>query len=346
MKITEIEVIPVAVPFIERIREHIAHADTADGKPGSGKKRLLIYKVHTDEGLVGVGEGWVDLPEGEIRRYHGRSPIDFILSDAAGQLLIAFYDLIGKAAGEPVYKYFGPRLRQRLPMCYWSHCYPAEVLAEDARIAAASGYTLHKIKARPYRDPVEQFAAIVESTPADYRIIVDPNESFGTVSNTLHICREYQRWDRLWALEEPIARSNLCGYRMLREKLPFPLAVHCEVLPDSEERALNQSAVCDVFVYEALSLGRAYQYVSGIAKGAGTAIWVENGLFSGISAAFQAHQAVSFPNLELCITELPILEDDLIVEPLPVVDGSMEVPEGPGLGVALDEDAVDRYRLG
>ena len=355
MKIKDIEVIKVAIPYVERIREHLCAAVRPGEPEGTGSAEMFVYRVYTDENLVGIGEGWVGLTDNQIKGYIGKSPFDFILSDDVGQLAIAFYDLMGKAIGEPVHKFFGSKLRDEIPMCYWSQCYPPEVLAKDAQYAVKRGFKFHKIKARKFRDPIEQFEAIANVTPSDYRIIVDANETFETPSNTLRLVEKYKKYNRLWALEEPIPRWNLKEYEVLKQKLRYPLATHLEITrvysrgktyeENSAEKTLLQTSACDIFVYQTTLLGRSMQYVTGIAKATGKSIWMENGLYSGISAVFQAHQALTVPNLELCITLVPILEDDLIVEPIKIKEGCMQVPEAPGLGIQLDDKAIKKYSV-
>ena len=75
-------------------------------------------------------------------------------------------------------------------------------------------------------------------------------------------------------------------------------------------------------------------------------LWVEHSISSGVNQVFQAHQAAAFPGIAYTISVTHVLEDDLMLEPFTMKDGFYEVPTVPGLGVSLDEDAIDRYRVG
>ena len=75
-------------------------------------------------------------------------------------------------------------------------------------------------------------------------------------------------------------------------------------------------------------------------------LWVENGINTGISQVFQAHQAAAFPAIEYTISITHTLEDDIMKEPFTMQRGFYKVPTGPGLGATLDDDAVEKYRLG
>ena len=62
-------------------------------------------------------------------------------------------------------------------------------------------------------------------------------------------------------------------------------------------------------------------------------------------SGFPAHQAAAFPGIEYAISVTHVLEDDLIFEPFEMNEGFHEVPRTPGLGVSLDTDAIEKYRI-
>ena len=198
MKITQIEQIAVEIPYLERVREHLrkgwnlANRITDDELQANRSEferqwresspptvETSIYRVHTDEGNVGIGEG-AGIPEDKIQTYLGRSPFEFIMDDTAGPLQIAFYDLMGQAVGLPMARMFGP-CQESAPIAYWSQCFPPEVLQEEVKIALEGGFRVHKFKRRAHTDVVEQVQAIAEVAPADYELTIDANTTFGTV---------------------------------------------------------------------------------------------------------------------------------------------------------------------
>ena len=73
-------------------------------------------------------------------------------------------------------------------------------------------------------------------------------------------------------------------------------------------------------------------------------LWVEHSIEDGINQVFQAHQAAAFPGIEYTISITHVLVDDLMKEPFTMEGGFYTVPTKPGLGVSLDEDAIDKYR--
>ena len=339
MKITEIEIIRVEVPYLERVREHLRQGWRRREDP---TVRTCIYKVHTDEGLVGYGEGTEDLG-GRAQVYVGRDPFEFLLDDRAGPLQIALYDLMGKFLDQPVYRLFGPKQRDEVFTAYWSHCYAPEILAQEAKLASENGFTLHKIKARPFRDIVAQVAAMSEVAPEGYRIAVDANGTFGTAADALRAARKLEEYPQVWALETPIPQEQIEGYRFLKSKLDYPIAIHSNYPP---QMTAIRNGMCDYFVLEFEWAGNVMKQAAIAEAAEGMGLWVENGLFSGLSATFQTQYSAAIPNVLMCITLAFLMEDDLVIEPLIVKEGYMKVPQRPGLGVDLDEDAVDRYRVG
>jgi len=338
MQITNIEVIQVNVPYLERVREYLRLAWRRETMPSVN---TFIHKVYTDEGLVGLGEGSENL-EGQVKEYLGRDPSDFIWDDSVGGAFqMACHDLIGKALGIPVYKLFGPKQRDKVLTMYWSHCFPPEIMAEEAKIALERGYTCHKTKARPFHDPVEQIAAMVEVVPQDYPIAVDANGTFEQAERAIQVGREFTKYSNVWAMESPIPQGDIDGYLLLKQELDYPIAIHSNQPPPFEA---VKAGMCDYFVVE-FEWANTLVKQAAIAEAAGVGLWIENGLYSGISAMFQTHQAAAIKNAFLCISLIHLMEDDLIIEPFTVKNGHIEVPEKPGIGIELDEDAVDNYRI-
>jgi L-alanine-DL-glutamate epimerase-like enolase superfamily enzyme len=358
MKITRIEQIAVDIPYLERVREHLQKgwnlgnratddeffANESDfqrewrnSSPPSVE--TSIYHVHTDEGLVGVGEG-SSFSEDQLQSYLGRSPFEFVMDDSAGPLQIAFYDLMGQAVGLPMAKLFGPS-QQEAPIAYWSHSFPPEVLQQETKIALANGFKTHKFKRRAHTNVVEQVASMAEMMPEDYELTIDANCTFGTVERAIEFGRQLKQYPQVKCLESPIEQENVEGYQTLKAELGYPLAIHF----GSPHPTISLPS--NAYDYYVLSGGAAgVTRCANIASAANKPFWMQMG-FTGISAVFMVHLASAIPNATLGHVSLyMLLEHSLLAEPLTVADGYAKVPEKPGLGVAIDMDAVERYRVG
>jgi L-alanine-DL-glutamate epimerase-like enolase superfamily enzyme len=351
MKITQIEQLHVDIPYQERVREHLQKGWNYGNRATDDELRAnerefrrqwdtssppsvetTVYRVHTDEGLVGVGEG-SGLSEGQIQGCLGKSPFEFVMDDSAGPLQIAFYDLMGQAVGLPMARMFGPS-RESVPIAYWSHSFPPEVLRREAEIAVANGFKTHKFKRRAHTNVVEQVASMAEVIPEDYEITIDANCTFGTVERAIEFGRQLKAYPQVKCLESPIEQANVQGYQALKKALDYPLAIH---FGSPHPTVSLPSSAYDYYVLGgwASSLTRC----ANIASAADKPFW--------ISAVFMVHLASALRNATLGHVSLfLLLEHDLLATPLKVENGYTNVPQKPGLGVDLDMDAVERYRTG
>lgn len=199
------------------------------------------------------------------------------------------------------------------------------------------------MKARNYEDAAEQMAAVAEVVPHDYQILMDANGSFGSPGRTFAVAESLRRFNFVKGFEQPIAHEDLIGYRQIRKGLPLRLAVHYEAV---DTRSFMLESLNDAFVVEDWRWGPALTEKSELCQFTGQKLWVENGLFSGISQVFQAHQCAALPAVEIIISLTHVAEDDIVVEPFVVEKGGYyRVPQKPGLGVTLDQKALEKYRV-
>jgi len=342
LRVTRTEAMHVRVPYAESVRDSLLENYRLESVEPPHLRRWIV-RVHTDAGLSGVGEAVPD-PRTQLASLGGRSVWDMLHDVSVGPAcMIAIYDLAAQAAGLPVSRLFSASPRPAIQQAWWSRCFPPRLMQAEARRGLDAGYTVHKIKTRPYEDLVEQVAAIVEVVPDDYRILIDANGSFISPEGTSAMAQALQPYAQVKAFEEPIPHQDVEGYRKLRGTLPLRLAVHREGV---DPRCFAAESLCDAFVVEDFRWGPPLAEKSAACESSGHTLWVENGLHSGISQVFQAHMAAAFPGIELAISLTHVIEDDLVIEPFVVERGGWyTVPTAPGLGVTLDETAVEKYRV-
>jgi len=135
--------------------------------------------------------------------------------------------------------------------------------------------------------------------------------------------------------------------RALRRAVPIPIAVD-EALHGLESAQLvldNEAA--DILVIKPQLAGglRAGQQIMQAAAERGVCSVITSAIETGIGVAAALHLAAASPavTLECGLATLHLLVDDLVMNDLPVRDGFMAVPTGPGLGIALDEEALHKY---
>jgi L-alanine-DL-glutamate epimerase-like enolase superfamily enzyme len=344
LRFTRYDLRTARVPMAERVR------DAWIASFRRQKREQTFYDVHVvrlwaGDDLVGFGEAKMkpEAAEALLRGMMGRSPWEYLLDDRLGGILIAVYDLIGRAVGLPVSRLFSPTVRDRVIQTWWSQCFPPAMMGSEAALAARLGYRVHKIKARPWEDPLKQAEAISAAVPADYKVWVDANGYWETVENALAVCAKLDRFPHYFGIETPAPRERAMeAFRAMRGKTRFLMSEHVEGLKPVE---VVREKLLDAFIVGAQRVGKTMVNHNALAEAAGMKLWIEHGEQSGIGQVFQAHQAAAMPSVEYCISVTNCLEDDLIREPFTMRDGYYRVPAGPGLGVALDEDAIDSYRV-
>lgn len=340
LRITDVERIVVDVPFTPRCQQWNARE--------VWQWRISeVLRVTTDAGLVGYGETilhytWGRVSEEAIARVKGGNPADFLGDDTLGAgLQMALYDVVGKALGVPVHRLLNlPRVRAWCPISWWNIDMPPEALGAEAKAALAAGYTSYKIKARPWWDIYAQIEAIAQVTPPHFRLDIDWNDMLLTAGSAAPVLAELDREPRVAIYESPILQRDVEGHRQLRQKITRPLALHFGNPPFP---IVVRDEVCDGFVVAG--------GVAGILQKATLAAAFEKPFWlqmvgTGLTTALSLHLGAVLPHAQWpSVNCLNNYADDLLAAPLTVSGGYAPVPEAPGLGVEIDEDALIRYRM-
>jgi len=305
-----------------------------------------IIALRTDSDLTGIGETmcyytWGKVPQEQVDRVVGHSPFEFLWDDDLGAgLQMAIYDLAAKALEVPVYRLFGPKVRDWCPVSWWSNDMSTEDWADEIREALSLGYLSAKLKARPWRDYAAQVAHLETLVPSDFRFDADFNGFLLNVGHAVPYCRKLAQYPTVHLLETPIPQQDVEGNAMLRQRIALTIAMHYGS-PDIDV-ALRER-VCDGFV-----IGGGADRVR---RQAALAAQFNKPFFlqmvgTGLTTAFMLHlSATCRQAIWPAVTCQEIYQDDLLTERLPVVGGCMAVPENPGLGVTLDREALERYRV-
>jgi L-alanine-DL-glutamate epimerase-like enolase superfamily enzyme len=341
LKITNVERIVVHVPFTPRC--HIWNAPLVWQW---GVSEIIRITTNAPD-VVGYGEtllhySWGRVSDEAIARVKGGNPADFLGDDTLGPgLQMALYDTVGKALGVPAYRLFNlSRVREWCPIAWWNTEMAPEALAEEAKEAVAAGYISHKFKARPWLDVYEQVEQISAVVPSYYRLDLDWNNMLLNAGNATSVLTELDKYERVAIYESPIMQRDFEGQRLLRSKIIHPIALH---FGDPPFPTAVREEVCDGFV-----VGGGVNSVlkQGILAAAfEKPFWLQL-VGTGLTTALAAHLGAVLAFAQWpAVTCLNNYADDLIVDPIAVKGGYMRVPEAPGLGITIDEDALERYRM-
>ncbi len=355
MEIKEIETFCVRVP-LHPVSWHSANIGGWSG--AWWEMPIVLLRMKTECGLSGLGEAPKGVAESTVRQYAplftGRDPLDMtwqqlpigdVWNQAGGVYQayeMALYDLVGKALELPVYQLLGGAYRDRVRGSLCSGQMWPDDAARRARLAAELGIDVLKMKADVGDPVVERIAAINRAVGTDVKVTIDAGQHLRHPTRVLEIARGLEPYlDNIECFEDPVSRSNLDWYVLLREKLDFPLALHL----GSHQDVINavKREACDY-----LNLGRSlneFKQGTAIAEAAGMPVWHGSGVGLGVSEAAYVHACAASEAATLSsdiVGEL-LRVDDLIVRPLAFEDGYFRVPQEPGLGVELDEGALERF---
>jgi muconate cycloisomerase len=174
------------------------------------------------------------------------------------------------------------------------------------------------------------------------KVTVDFNGYHKTVEEFLPIGQGLDAIGNILVLEDPINKSDLAGYRELRRRLKSPIALHLGS-PKQMLQAIAAEA-CTIFNTGPNPSMASFVHNSYLAGAAGMPVWHGSGHELGVMDAAMLHSCAAAAN---CTLPSDILShqrvDDLIARPIEIRDSYAIVPDRPGLGVELDEEAVRRY---
>lgn len=341
IRISGYEVVPLRVPMDIRVREAWQRSWFLQNRFQTHHEPVLV-KLKTDSGLAGIGDSMLSPARTKAiaDKMVGRSPWEYLFDDSIRGLLVPVCDIVGQVLELPVSRLFARNPKKRIIQTWWSQCFQSELMASEAKLAESAGYKVHKVKARPWEDPIEQAEAICDVVSKDFRVWVDANAWWGSVGRTLFITQRLAKLGNYFAIESPIRRELLEGYRQLKGKVGLDVTEH---MP-SDPMPYIREGLLDAIVV-GFPMGRTLVQRALMAEVTGIPLWVEHSTRCGINQVFQAHQAAAFPGIEYTISVTHMLEDDFVAEPFEMQEGFYEVPTKPGLGITLDEDAVDKYRV-
>lgn len=278
---------------------------------------------------------------------------------------VACLDAQGKLAGRPVSDLLGGAVRDSVPFAgylfyKWTQ-HPAldgrpaaadewgEALTPDGIVAQARrmrelyGFESFKLKGGVFA-PDEEIAAVEALRDAfpDAPLRLDPNTAW-TVETSAYVARRLA--DILEYLEDPT--GTIAGMAELARRTSMPLATNmCVIAWEHLRPAVREDAV-QVLLTDHHYWGglRRTRELAAVCEAFGLGLSMHSNSHLGISLAAMTHVAASLPRLDhSCDTHYPWNADSDIVEPgvLKLENGAVRVPTGPGLGVTLDRDALER----
>lgn len=360
MKVVSADVWVVNLPL------RTAFASSFETKRGETR---TILRLRTDDGLEGWGETMWGAPVARLVRQladdligddpcaresfaqrHRMLPFfhGYLGYAALAAVDVACWDLIGKHADLALVDLLGGRVRDRVPLTALitrADGDPADLPGSlaDAADAVVDGYGFGALKLKGSTDPAGDVAIMraLRNRLPDIELRVDPNAGW-TADASVRAGRQLEELD-LEYLEDPCA--GLEQMAQVAAAVRIPLCTNmCVVRFEDFAPAVRLNAVQvihgDVYKWGGIA---ATKQLAGHCETFGLGMNLHSGGELGIATA--AHLAVvcSTPLLNRCIDSMYYLHDDDIIAPIPLLDGGLELPQGPGLGVRVEEEKVRHY---
>ena len=371
MKITDVE------PIVLRL-------DKVDASRADGTQDAFLVKVHTDEGIVGIGEAdtspyvartIVEMPASHSIARGIRELIvgeDALQIDRVWQLMLhgtdhygrggaalhvisaidmALWDIAGKAAGRPIADLLGGRRLDEVPV-YASEVMPATAteVRGIAERAALSGYRALKLGWGPLGRSLKGDIELIEAARATFgparALMIDGGRAY-TVKQALELLRHVEGLDLYW-FEEALAPDDLHGYRRLADAAAVRIAAGEADSGIGPFRALVEHGHLDVLQPDVARCGgfTVARQIAELARS--TSVEVVPHCFStGVLVAASLHFVAILDRptwSEFSVADSPLV-NGILATPFELRDGMLAVPTGPGLGVELDEEMVQRMRV-
>ena len=347
--------------------------------------RYLFAKIHTDEGITGIGEsgawGFLEASAAAMEKFGrylvGKDPLRIehhwqnmyrtshfrgaAIMGALSALDIALWDIAGKHFDAPVYQLMGGKTRDKARVYYHVIGDTREKLVQGVRDAREAGFTavghltpfLDESKSVPYfkthaekiGDAIEAVRAYREAAGTGVDLCIEIHRRL-TPTEAITLARGIEQFHPLF-YEDPILPDNFDAMALVAQNVSIPIATGERIHSIHEfEMLLSRGAVQYIRPDVCLAGGLTHcKKIAAIAEAHYVGVVPHNPL-SPISTAACLQLAACIPNF--AIQEYPIGEmeppkSEIVKQPLRQENGFLIIPDGPGIGIELADDAQERF---
>ena len=358
MKVTSISITVVEVPQIAPIAPYRSHIRT------SSTTRSAILRIETDAGLVGWGEHNVNFLPGvragrmqaaasewlvgrdplNLAEFHRTCPLETRLKSG---IEIALWDIRGKAAGQSVAVLLGGVIRPRVELAACMGIQTYERAGEIAAYYVEQGYSTLKTKAGAnMQEDLNMVRGVRDAVGMRLKLRIDPNCAY-TPAQAAELARRLEEYE-LEYLEQPILAQPLADATWLRNQTRTPIALNESVTGPASVWEILRADAAAFILPDTPQAGGILPCVKigHVCEAAGVPCIMHCGHDLGPKTAAMVHVAAACPAYSLANDSTYFgLVDDVCIEPLPIVRGTIAVPSSPGLGIECDEEKLRRFAV-
>ncbi|MHC9291340.1 mandelate racemase/muconate lactonizing enzyme family protein [Mycobacterium sp. LTG2003] len=364
MKITAVEAIPFAIPYVKPLRFASGEVHVAE--------HVLVH-VHTDDGVVGVAEA----PPRPFTYGETQAGIVAVIDQIFAPALVGLTLTEREVAGSRLARTVGnPTAKAAVDMAMWdafgrtlglsvgellggytdrmrvSHMLgfddPAKMVAEAERMRDTFGISTFKVKVG--RRPVSLDTAVVRALRERFgtavELYVDGNRGW-SASESMRAMREMADLDLLFA-EELCPADDVLGRRWLVDKLDIPFIADESVpTPADVTREVLGGSATAINIKTARTGFTGSARVHHLAEGLGLEMVMGNQIDGQLGTACAISFGTAYERTSRYAGELSNfldMSDDLLTTPLQITDGQLHRRPGAGIGVDIDPEKLARYR--
>jgi len=366
-------------------QHHLGEDKFAYSQAWYNSRTILMVKVHTDVGHVGWGESFGPALANRAIIDHvftpmliGRDPLDTgviweelynklrdngykgMHIEAISAIDIALWDLKGKMLNLPVYKLIGGARRERV-LPYATGLYRRQLGAGPEPLCAeATGYVEQGFRAIKMKigfgpdDDVSMVKAIRRTIGSDILLMVDANHAY-TANEAIHLSRRLEEFDIFW-FEEPVPPEDIDGYAEVKARSRISIAGGEAELTSYGFHSLLEKRAVDIVQPDCCASGgiSEFQKIATLASLHniqcyphvwGSAIAMKAGLHCALALPHYPGGLVQRPMLFEMDRTPNVFRERLCASGLPMKDGWIYPNEEPGLGLRVDEEWLEHYKL-
>jgi len=378
MRITEIK--PYILQYNLTENERFSYAQA-----WYNSRTILILEIRTDEGIIGWGEafGPAFVNKSIIENIYtplliGQDPLDNeviweklynylqdhgqkgTVIESISAIDIALWDIKGKYMNLPVYQAMGGAFRNKLK-AYATGFYHHDVdnqteeLVCEAKKYIKQGFDALKIKIGfGIEDDIKNVQAIRKAVGKNIEIMIDANHAYNS-STAIKLGKQVEKYEITW-FEEPVPPEDKSGYLEVKDNLTIPIAGgEAEFTRYGFNELINRRCV-DIIQADCTAMGGLSEY-----KKITTLATIQNiqcyphvwgssiAVSAGIHASFNQPdfpRSLNSSEVYLELDRTPnVFRDELADEEIKIEDGYIPLPDKPGLGITINRDLIEKYRI-
>jgi muconate cycloisomerase len=367
LKITGLQVDLVSWPLKMKRRHGVG--DIEQAMPGA------LVKLTTDAGIVGWGEAapwavFTGTAEANALGIHaylrplliGADPFQVTRlmaqadkalvghTEAKAAIEMALLDIVGQRLGVPMAQLFGGLYRDRVPLSVSIANPDFEADVAFAKRCAVDGIGIFKVKTGflGHRADMQRLERLRAELPADADLRVDYNQGLEPW-DAIRQLREIERFHPTF-IEQPVGRDERAALAAITAAIDTPIMADESVFSPAEAIELVRLRAADLVSVKLMKSGgiaRARE-IAAITQAAGIACYGGTMFEGGLAIAAGLQLLAATPNISLgaeFYTSTFVMGVEILATPIRIAEGMTIVPTGPGLGVAVDEDAVRRISV-